>query len=124
MRIFKNRGFIKFTHKERISDKKLIEVVKDIKTGKIDSNYGGGVIKQRIARANEGKSGGYRSIILFRQGKRAFFVYGFSKKDLENITDVQEKAFKVLAKNTLYLDDTEISKLIENGTYQEVIYDD
>ena len=41
---------------------------------------GGGVIKQRIARPNEGKSGGFRSIILYRQGEKAFFVFGFPKK--------------------------------------------
>ena len=45
------------------------------------------MIKQRIARPGEGKSGGYRSIILFRKGTHAFFVYGFAKSDRENIED-------------------------------------
>jgi hypothetical protein len=41
--------------------------------------------------ANEGKSGGYRSIILFRRGERAFFVYGFAKNDQDNIDQSDER---------------------------------
>lgn len=50
----------------------------------IDADYGGGVIKQRIARPHEGKSGGYRTIILYRQHAKAFFVYGFSKNERDS----------------------------------------
>ena len=72
MRIFKSKRFARFARKERISDGKLCKAVKDAERGLIDADYGGGVIKQRIARPNEGKSGGYRSIILFRRGRRSF----------------------------------------------------
>ena len=77
MRVFKNKWFTKFAQKEDISDATLCEAIKDAEAGRIDADYGGGVIKQRIARPNEGKSGGYRAIILYRQGDKAFFVYGF-----------------------------------------------
>jgi len=73
MRIFKNKWFAKFAKKEGISDEKLIRAVGEIDGGNADADYGGGVIKQRIARTEEGKSGGYRTIILFRKGNRAFF---------------------------------------------------
>ena len=79
VRVFKSKRFAKFARKERISDATLCQSVLDAERGQIDADYGGGVIKQRIARPNEGKSGGYRSIILFRRGERAFFVYGFAK---------------------------------------------
>ena len=65
MRIFKNKWFAKFARKEEISDEKLIQAVKDADAGNIDADYGGGVIKQRISRPQEGKSGGYRTIILY-----------------------------------------------------------
>jgi len=32
-----------------------------------------------IARRGQGRSGGYRAIVLFRRGERSFFVYGFAK---------------------------------------------
>ncbi|MBL8687393.1 MAG: type II toxin-antitoxin system RelE/ParE family toxin [Alphaproteobacteria bacterium] len=124
MRIFKNRWFIKFAHKEGIADKKLIEAVKDAEAGKIDVDYGGGVIKQRISRKNEGKSGGYRSIILFRQGKKAFFVYGFAKNDQNNINKSEEREFKILAQKTLAISDGNLEIAIKAGIYQEVQNDD
>lgn len=122
MRIFKNKSFAKFARKERISDAKLCEVVKEADQGNIDADYGGGVIKQRIARPHQGKSGGYRSIIYYRQGDKAFFVYGWSKSDMDNIDEDEEKEFKRQAKMTLALHDEQILKLLENGTWQEVTY--
>ncbi len=34
-----------------------------------------------------GQSGGFRTIILFKAGERAFFVRGFAKNALDNIRD-------------------------------------
>jgi hypothetical protein len=61
MRIFKSKWFVKFAKKEGIEDQQVIKAVADVESGKIDANYGGGIIKQRIARSGGGKSGGYRS---------------------------------------------------------------
>lgn len=124
MRIFKNKWFAKFALKEGISDAKLCEVVKNVEAGKIDANYGGGVIKQRIARANEGKSGGYRSVILYQRGNKAFFVYGFAKSERENIDKDEERGFKDLARVTFSLSDDDLTSLVKKGVYQEVKCDD
>lgn len=120
MRIFKNKWFAKFAKKEKISDEKLVQAVKDAEAGKIDANYGGGVIKQRIAREGSGKSGGYRSIIFYLRGSKAFFVYGFSKKNQENISNDEEVYFKRLAKLTLAMSDEDIAALLKEGTYEEL----
>jgi hypothetical protein len=53
----------------------------------IDADLGGGLIKQRIARPGQGKSGGHRTIIAYKEGKRAVLLYGFPKKDKENLED-------------------------------------
>lgn len=124
MRIFKSKAFAKFARAARISDAKLCEVVKEADEGKIDADYGGGVIKQRIARPNQGKSGGYRLIIYFRRGDKAFFIYGFAKKERENVNADEVKEFKRQAKLTLALNDEQIAKLLANGTYQEVTGDE
>jgi len=124
VRIFISKWFAKFASKEGISDAKLREAVKDAEAGKIDCDYGGGVIKQRIARLNEGKSGGYRSIILFRRGDKAFFVYGFLKSERENINDAQEQSFRELAKVTFAFSDDQLAKLVKTGAYKEVKCDD
>ena len=124
MRIFKSEWFAKFARKECIRDAKLCEAVKDAEAGKIDADYGSGVIKQRIARPNEGKSGGYRTVILYRLGDKAFFVYGFPKSERANINKVEERYFKKLAKMTFAFSDNEIAKLVKTGQYKEVKCDD
>lgn len=79
------------------------------------------MIKQRVARTNEGKSGGYRTILLYRRGTRAFFVYGFPKNERDNLREDEVKQLKRLAKETFALSDAQIDRLVENGTYQEVL---
>ncbi len=120
MRIFKNKWFARFARKQHIANARLCEAVCDADAGRIDANYGGGVIKQRIARAGEGKSGGYRSIILYRRGDKAFFIYGFPKSERANIDDAEEAVFKELAKVTFALSNGDLQKLLKNGTYEEV----
>lgn len=120
MRIFKSRWFAKFAKAEGISDEKLCEAVKDADRGLIDADYGGGVIKQRIARPNAGKSGGYRTIILFRVREKAFFVYGFSKSNRENISKAEERDFKDLAEEIFSQSETSLQKLIETGAFVPV----
>jgi len=85
VRIFKNAWFAQFARKQRIADKALVDAVHRAERGLIDANLGGGVVKQRIARSGQGKSSGYRVIILYLRNERAFFVYGFAKNDRDNI---------------------------------------
>ncbi len=120
MRIFKNKWFAKFARKEGISDEKLIQAVKDADAGNVDADYGGGVIKQRIARPQEGKSGGYRTIILYREGEKAFFVYGFAKNVLENIDKADVRAFKRLARVMLSVTEQQVEILLEKGEIEEI----
>lgn len=120
MEIFRSKWFAKFARKEEISDEKLIRAVKDADAGNIDADYGGGVIKQRIARPKEGKSGGYRSIILYRRGEKAFFVYGFAKNVIENIDKVDVQGFKKLAKVMLSASERQVEIMLETGEIEEV----
>jgi len=72
--------FGRFARKEKISAAALLEAVERAEKGLIDADLGGGVIKQRIARPGAGKSGGLRSVVLYRQGERAFFRVRLSQK--------------------------------------------
>ena len=88
--------------------------------GQIDADLGGEVIKQRIARPGQGKSKGYRTIILFRRGAKAFFVYGFAKSKRANINDDEEKQFKDAAKYVLALTEMQLAELLKRGDFMEV----
>jgi hypothetical protein len=120
LRVFKNAWFERFARKEKISAESLLDAVERAEKGLIDADLGGGVIKQRIARPGAGKSSGYRSIVIYREGKKAFFVYGFPKSNLGNIRDDELEQFKKAAKSILALSDNQIRKLIEIGQFEEV----
>jgi len=121
MRVFKTKPFTRFADHEGIHDDALCEAIQRAETGLVDADLGGGVIKQRIARKGQGKSGGFRSIVLFRQGERSFFVYGFAKKDRDNIRKDELKAFRALASEMLQLDQAGLKAAMANGTIMEVI---
>ena len=117
VRIFKSRWFQRFARKEGIGDAALREAVARAENGQIDADLGGEVIKQRIARPGQGRSKGYRTIILFRRGAKAFFVYGFSKSQRANINDDEEQQFKEAAKIVLSLTENALSVRLKRGDF-------
>lgn len=120
MRIFKSRWFQRFARREGIADAVLSEAAARAEMAQIDADLGGGVIKQRIARPGLGKSKGYRTIILFRRGARAFFVYGFAKSQRANINDAEKEQFKEAAKHVLALTEKQLTELLKRGDFMEV----
>ena len=63
----------------------MIEAVARAVRGSIDADLGGGILKQRVARPGQGRSAGYRTLIAFRAGDRAVFLYAFAKNERENV---------------------------------------
>lgn len=124
MRIFKTKLFARFARSERISGQSLVEAVKRARRGLVDADLGGGVIKQRIARLGQGRSGGYRVLIAYRQGTRSVFLYGFAKSERANIEDDELATARDIAKGWLEASQAQIAEAIENGLIQEVQDDD
>ena len=120
VRIFESRWFQRFARKEGIEDAALREAVARAEKGQIDADLGGEVIKQRVARPGQGKSKGYRTIILFRRGARAFFVYGFAKSQRANVNEDEEDQFKEAAKHVLGLTEKQLAELLKRGGFVEV----
>jgi len=143
--VYKTKGFARFQKKAGIADSDLWKAVKAAHRGLVDADFlsrtlvptmmhfllaaeidlyqddlGGGVIKQRIAREGEGKSGGSRSIILFRRGSRAVYVYGFEKKDRANSKTDELEAFRELATILLSCTDTEMTREVLAGSLLQV----
>ncbi|MHB0953252.1 MAG: type II toxin-antitoxin system RelE/ParE family toxin [Allorhizobium sp.] len=124
MRVFTNAWFEKFARKERITDAMLCQAIRRAESGLIDADLGGGLIKQRVARPGAGKSGGYRTLVLFRIDHRAVFAFGFSKNDRANIGADEEAMLKKAAKLVLGLPDEAMSKEVESGRLREVKCDE
>ena len=123
MRTFKTKAFARFARREGIGDRGLCDAVERIGKGLVDADLGGGVLKQRIARPGQGRSGGVRAILVLRQGERAFFLHGFAKSDRENLRRAELRAVRALAGEMLRLDDSELDAMLANGTISEVICD-
>jgi hypothetical protein len=123
LRVFKTKAFSRFARKADLSDGLLSQAVADAERGLVAADLGGGVIKQRIARPGQGKSGGFRTIVLFRAGERAFFVRGFAKNELDNIDEDELRAFKALAAKMLAYDDAAIALALSSRILTEVAND-
>lgn len=123
MRIYKTKWFSRFARQEDIDDAKLVEAVQNIENGLVDADYGGGLIKQRIARDGEGKSGGYRGIIAFKSETRSIFVFAFPKSEKENLTKIEVREYKNAAAIYLKMTEVQIALAIEKKELIEVKYD-
>ncbi len=86
----------------------------------MDADLGCGVIKQRVARPGKGKSGGYRTLILFRQGDRAIFAFGFAKSAQANISKADLALLRDSAAEALEWNDEELDRLVASGTLVEI----
>ncbi len=118
--VLKSRWFERFCRKEGIPDSSLVEAVERALRGQVDADLGGGVIKQRVARSGGGKSGGYRTILLFRKGSVAAFVYGFAKSGRSNLGRDELLMYREAAGEFLRLSGGEWRELIQRGDFVEV----
>ena len=120
MRTYTTKSFARFAKRAGMADAALCDAVLRAGRGQVDADLGGDVIKQRIARQGEGRSGGFRAIVLFRWDERAFFVHGFAKNDRENLRRDELGAVRELAKELLGLDEPGLDAMLANGTISEV----
>ena len=121
MRVFKYPRFNRFAEKEGITDAELRVIINKLEAGKAEADLGGGVYKERLPRSGEGKLGGFRVIVYFKNEFRAFFVYGFRKSGRDNINKGELKAFKIDAKENFSLTDEQIEAWLKRGTLIEIL---
>src|SRR5215472_11438557 len=98
----------RFQRRERIADTALVEAILAAKRGLVDADLGGTLIKQRIARPGQGKSGGFRTLIAYRRSERAVFLFGFAKNERANIDDDELKEWRHIGQLYLALDERKI----------------
>lgn len=122
--MFVVKSFRRFQRKERISDEALCEAIGRAERGLVDADLGGGLIKQRVARQGQGRSGGYRTIIAYRSGERSVFLNGFAKNTQANITRDEEDGLKDFGMLVMQLDEDAIEQAVSSGELVEIEYDD
>lgn len=120
MRIFKTAYFYRFAENEGLSDTQIQEAVAEMEKGLIDGDLGANLFKKRIAIGDRGKRGGLRSIIAYKRGDKAIFIYGYPKNMRDNISLKEKEAYKKLSKSYFCLDDLSLRRLLKAGELIEV----
>jgi hypothetical protein len=105
-------------------DVALCEAVARAARGVIDADLGGGIIKQRVARPGQGRSGGYRTIVVYRARDRAIFVFGFAKSARENLEPDELEDLQVTAKLLLGYSAEQLDDAVLNDGLWEVMCND
>jgi hypothetical protein len=123
VRIFKTKWLARYARRERIADHSLREAIDRAGRGTIDADLGGGIIKQRVARSGQGRSGGYRMLIAYRAGTRAVFLYAFAKNERENIDPDELLTLREIGAAWLAADGRRIADAVKEEILQEVIDD-
>jgi len=122
LRIFKSKEFARFTRKNQIDDSELCRAIAEIHAGTIDADLGGTVFKQRLRRKGEGKSGGFRTIVILRL-KSLGICNGFAKNERANITSAELSVWRKIAKDLLP-SQAAVQAAIDDGKLIEVICDE
>lgn len=124
MRIIKTKIFTKWANKNEVLDSSLCSAAHEISQEIYEANYGGGVIKKRVANKGRGKSGSVRTIVAFKKENNCFYVYGFEKSEKSNISEAEEKALKITAKTLFSYTDKDIDTFIKSKNLFEVKCDE
>jgi hypothetical protein len=124
VRVFKTKTFARFARRERISDASLGEAVRRAERGLVDADLGGSVIKQRVARSGQGRSGGYRVLVAYRTKARSVFLFGFAKSDRANVDKDELATLRDIAKAWPAADADALEGALNAGLIEEVDYDD
>lgn len=103
MNVYKTRWFDRWARKEGLSAASLCSAVHEMMLGLVDADLGGGLVKKRIGRPGQGKSGGYRTLVATNRGDRWMFVFGFPKNERSNMDKDEMEALKKLATHLLSL---------------------
>lgn len=124
MAVYKTRWFDRWARKEGLSTLSLCAAVYEMTAGLYEADLGGGLLKKRIARPGQGKSGGFRTLVATNKGTRWVFVYGFPKNERSNIDKDEEEALKKLAAHLLSLMTQDLEKAQRAGELMEVDCDE
>jgi hypothetical protein len=120
LRVFKTIAFARFARRERIADSTLRAAIDRAESGLIDADLGGGVIKLRLARPGQGRSGGFRTLAAYQADWVSVYLYGFAKNDRDNIDDGQLRELRKAARFFFSLTEEDLDLAVKQAKLTEI----
>jgi hypothetical protein len=117
---YMSKEFARLARRSGLTEAGLQEALNRAEDDKIDADLGGGLIKQRVARGNRGRSSGFRTIIAYRKGERAVFLHMFAKANQANLSDVELETYQDLARAIDRLTDTQLDELVSKRGWRRI----
>jgi hypothetical protein len=87
-------------------------------------DLGGHLFKKRVASPGRGKSGSARVLVGTNLGDRWFFLFGFEKKERDDINDRELAALQRLAGKFLKETERELAIELESGNLAEICHEE
>ncbi len=120
MKKLSTRWFSKWSEKVGLKKQNLLDVIRDLEAGLSAAVLGSKLFKVRVRRDHGGKSSGFRTIIVFRKGDRAVFLFGFGKNEKDNIDQNELRYFKKLGRDILSLNSEQLEKAISQKVLADI----
>jgi hypothetical protein len=123
-RVFKTRSFNRWLRKTELTNSTLCKAIAEMELGLVDADLGGGVIKKRVPLPGRGKSGGARTLLATNRADRWFYMFGFEKNELANISAQELQALRMLSGDLLSLSAASLDTWVKSATLQEICNED
>ena len=120
MKKLKTKWFNKWAKKQKLSNDRLLLAIENMQNNLSSVNLGGGLYKVRVSLEHSGKSSAFRTIVVYKENDRAVMIYGFMKKEQDNLSASEVKSFKVLSKDILALSDEALTNAIADKVFIEI----
>lgn len=120
LKIFVTRHFDRLARKAGLDDRALLDAVIRAERGLVDAKLGHFLIKQRVAREGQGRSGGYRTIIAYRKGDLAVFIFAFAKSDQASLSDGELVSLQGIAESFSNFSPADMEKLVTERKWRRI----
>jgi len=113
MKILSTKWFNKWAKKLGLSSTGLTEAINNLESGLSTADLGHHLFKVRVKKEHSGKSSGFRTIVVYQQGNKAIFLYGFEKNEKANIDSSELQYFKKFGNDLLAMNNKQLEQFVE-----------
>jgi len=114
------KWFKKWAKKSKLKNQDLLDTVDNLENGLSTADLGSNLFKIRVKREHSGKSSGFRTIVIYKEGERVIFLYGFGKNERDTISKTELLYFKKLGNDFLALNQEQIEQLVEQKSLFDI----